>query len=299
MEDSIGPQQKSIIDRCTAEVYRDAEKTGIVPTLSTLRQKLLQQLRKHRRRPAKTGVVSMFSGLLYCADCGKKLYYSYSKERGKERTYFFCSSYRKSTDLCTAHYIQEWAVKQLVLKNLQRVLWYVQVFEKKFAQEQMERLGLQQQKEFAAKRRELDKANQRVREIDLLIQKSYEDMTKGLLTEERFAILSFSLENEQKQLKNSLPEIESTLQTVEDNGEELQRFIDRTRKVTRLTELTPEIVHEFIEKIVVHGPEMVDGKRHQKVDIYYSAIGLWSAPGPKEMEELFQKHWEKRQKLTA
>ena len=260
---------------------------------------LVQQLRQHRRRPAKTGAISIFSGLLYCADCGKKLYYSYSKERGKERTYFFCSSYRKSTDLCTAHYIQEWAVKQLVLESLQRVLWYVQVFEKKFAQEQMERLGLQQQKELAAKRRELDKAHQRVNEIDLLIQKSYEGMTKGLLSEERFAILSLSLENEQKRLKNSIPEIESTLQAEEDSSEGLQRFIDRARKVTRLTELTPEIVHEFIEKIVVHNPEMVDGKRHQKVDIHYSAIGLWCAPGPEEMEELFQAYWAKKQKLTA
>ena len=93
--------------------------------------------------------------------------------------------------------------------------------------------------------------------------------------------------------------MEDALQVSEDSGKDLQRFIDKARKVTRLTELTPEILREFVEKIVVHSPETVDGKRHQQVDIYYNAIGLWCAPGPEEMEELFQHYWEKRQKLTA
>jgi len=79
--------------------------------------------------------------------------------------------------------------------------------------------------------------------------------------------------------------MENALQATEDSSKGSQRFIDQARKVTRLTELTPEIVHEFIEKIVVHNPEMVNGKRHQKADIYYNAIGLWCAPGPEEMEK--------------
>lgn len=98
---------------------------------------LVQELRKHRRRPAKSGIVSPFSGLLYCADCGEKLYYSFSNNYKREQAYFFCSSYRKNSDVCSAHYIREKVVEQLVLESMQRIMLNVQVFEKEFARKQM------------------------------------------------------------------------------------------------------------------------------------------------------------------
>ncbi len=260
---------------------------------------LVQNLRQHRRRPTRTGAVSMFSGLLYCADCGSKLGYSATNNYKREQAYFFCSGYRKNTDLCSAHYIREKVVAQLVLEGLQRLLWYVQVYEERFAQEQMERFGLQEKKELTARGQELDRAKSRVVEIDQLIQKSYEDMTKGLLSEERFTTLTVSLETEQRQLKAAIPEMEASLDATTDKAADLQRFIERARQVTRLTELTPEIVHEFIEKIVVSKPNKVDGKRHQRVDIHYNTIGLWCAPSPEEMEKLFQEHLAGQHKKTA
>ncbi len=260
---------------------------------------LVQNLRQHRRRPTRTGAVSMFSGLLYCADCGSKLGYSATNNYKREQAYFFCSGYRKNTDLCSAHYIREKVVAQLVLGGLQRLLWYVQVYEERFAQEQMERFGLQEKKELTARGQELDRAKSRVVEIDQLIQKSYEDMTKGLLSEERFTTLTVSLETEQRQLKAAIPEMEASLDATTDKAADLQRFIERARQVTRLTELTPEIVHEFIEKIVVSKPNKVDGKRHQRVDIHYNTIGLWCAPSPEEMEKLFQEHLAGQHKKTA
>ena len=263
---------------------------------------LVQELRQHRRRPTKTGIVSMFSGLLYCADCGEKLYYSCTNNYKREQAYFFCSSYRKNSSVCSAHYIRERVVERLVLEGLQRLMWYIQVYETQFAQEQMERFGLQEKKALAEKRRELDKAKRRVVEIDQLIQKSYEDMSKGLLSEERFATLTASLENEQKRLKGEIPELETSLEFTVDKAVELQRFIERARQVTRLTELTPEIVHEFIDKIVVSKPDKVDGKRHQRMDIHYNTIGLWVAPDPEELEREYLGHYkaiQKRRKKTA
>ena len=112
-------------------------------------------------------------------------------------------------------------------------------------------------------------------EIDQLIQKSYEDMTKGL-SKERFSTLTVSLETEQTQLKAAI---------LDATAADFQRFIERARQVTRLTELTPEIVHEFIEKIVVSKPEKLDGKRHQTVDIHYNTIGLWTEPDPETLEQ--------------
>ena len=166
----------------------------------------------------------------------------------------------------------------------------------------MERFGLQEKKALAEKRRELDKAKRRVAEIDQLIQKSYEDMSKGLLSEERFATLTVSLENEQKRLKGEILELETSLEFTVDKAVELQRFIERARQITRLTELTPEIVHEFIEKIVVSKPEKVDDKRYQRVDIHYNTIGLWVVPDPEELEREYLAHYkamQKRKKKTA
>ena len=263
---------------------------------------LVQNLRQHRRRPTRTGIVSMFSGLLYCADCGSKLGYSATNNYKREQAFFFCSAYRGNSNVCSAHFIREKVVEELVLEGLQRLLWYIQVYEKRFAQEQMEHFGLQEKKKLTAKCRELDKAKQRVLEIDQLIQKSYEDMTKGLLSEERFATLTVSLENEQRQLKVDIPALEDSLNATADKADDLQKFIQRARQVTRLTELTPEIVHEFIDKIVVSKPEKIDGKRHQKVDIYYSTIGLWTAPEPETLEQEYMAYYQamqKRKKRTA
>ena len=145
---------------------------------------------------------------------------------------------------------------------------------------------------------EMQAVKQRVTEIDQLIQKSYEDMTKGL-SEERFSTLTVSLETEQTQLKAAIPEMEAILDAT---AADFQRFIERARQVTRLTELTPEIVHEFIEKIVVSKPEKLDGKRHQTVDIHYNTIGLWTEPDPETLEQEYMAYYramQKRKKKTA
>ena len=172
-----------------------------------------------------------------------------------------------------------------MLESMQRVMWYAQTYEKLFAQRQMEDFGEKKKKELAEKRRELDRAKRRVTEIDGIIQKLYD---------ERFATMSMSLENEQSWLKDSIPEMESYLENAKIQTEGLQRFIDRAKRITQLTKLTPELVHEFIQKIVVSKPEYRDGKRYQGVEIYYNGVGIIREPSPEEMEELFQEHMRNR-----
>ena len=198
---------------------------------------LVQELRKHRRRPTKSGIVSMFSGLLYCADCGEKLYYSVTNNYKREQAYFFCSSYRKNSDVCSAHYIREKVIEKLVLESMQRVLWYVQSYEKLFAQKQLENFGEQKKKELTEKRRELEKAKRRIREIDTVIQKLYEDNATGKVSDDRFATMSMSLETEQEELKTKVPELETELENAKIATEGLQRFIEKAKKVTQLTEI--------------------------------------------------------------
>ena len=251
---------------------------------------LVQELRKHRRRPTKSGIVSPFSGLLYCADCGEKLYYSVTGNYKREQAYFFCSSYRKNSEVCSAHYIREKVVEQIVLESMQRILLNVQVFEKEFARKQMDCYTEDKKKLLAAKRRELIKAKKRIAEIDALIQKIYEDNASGKLSDERYATLSRSYAEEQKTLKAAVPEMQAYLEIETDKTESLQRFIQKVKQITELKTLTPELIHEFVDKIVVYAPRYLDGKRVQLLDIYYSGVGILHELTPEEMEEAFQQH---------
>ena len=260
---------------------------------------LVQELRKHRRRPTKSGIVSPFSGLLYCADCGEKLYYSFSNNSKREQAYFSCSSYRKNSDICSAHYIREKVVEQLVLESMQRIMLNVQVFEKEFARKQMACYTEEKKKLLAAKRRELERAQKRIAEIDTLIQKIYEDNASGKLSDERYATLSTSYEEEQQTLKAAVPEIQAYLETETDKTVNLQQFIRKVKKITELKVLTPELIHEFVEKIVVHAPKYLDGKRIQIVDIHYSGVGILDELTPEEMEESFQKSIAERKKTET
>ena len=257
---------------------------------------LVQELRKHRRRPTKSGIVSPFSGLLYCADCGEKLYYSVTNNYKREQAYFFCSSYRKNSEVCSAHYIREKVVEQIILESMQRILLNVQVFEKEFARKQMDCYTEDKKKLLAAKRRELIKAKKRIAEIDALIQKIYEDNASGKLSDERYATLSLSYEEEQKTLKAAVPEMQAYLETETDKTESLQRFIQKVKQITELKALTPELIHEFVDKIVVYAPRYLDGKRVQLLDIYYSGVGILHELTPEEMEEAFQQHLTERNK---
>ena len=257
---------------------------------------LVQELRKHRRRPTKSGIVSPFSGLLYCADCGEKLYYSVTNNYKREQAYFFCSSYRKNSEVCSAHYIREKVVEQIVLESMQRILLNVQALEKEFARKQMDCYTEDKKKQLAAKHRELSKAKKRIAEIDALIQKIYEDNASGKLSDERYATLSLSYEEEQKTLKAAVPELQSFLETETDKTESLQRFIQKVKQITELKALTPELIHEFVDKIVVYAPRYLDGKRVQLLDIYYSGVGILHELTPEEMEEAFQHHLTERNK---
>ena len=172
----------------------------------------------------------------------------------------------------------------------------MQAFEKEFARKQMDCYTEDKKKQLAAKHQELSKAKKRIAEIDTLIQTIYEDNASGKLSDERYATLSRSYEEEQKTLKAAVPELQSFLETETDKTESLQRFIQKVKQITELKVLTPELIHEFVDKIVVYAPRHLDGKRVQLLDIYYSGVGILHELTPEEMEEAFQQHLTERNK---
>lgn len=249
---------------------------------------LVQELRSHKRRPNRTGEVSIFSGLLYCGDCGEKLYYSVTNNYSREQAYFFCSNYRKSTVNCTAHYIREKIVYALVLESLQRVLFYVQAFEKQFVQEQLDKSSEEQKKELGKKRCELAKSEKRIAELDVLFQRIYEDNVSGKLSDERFSIMSASYEAEQKTLKETLPQLKADIEMQDDKIANVLTFVEKVKRYTEIKELTPAIVNEFIDYIMVSKKQVINGKTVYPIDIYYNGVGIINAPSAEEYEEMFQ-----------
>lgn len=261
--------------------------------------KLVQKIREGRHRQTRTGKVSIFSGLVFCEDCGQKMYYQSGKKERRDPPHFICSSYSKNPDTCTSHYIGERTLTNLVLENMRRVFLNIQAFEKEFVYKQLESYDADKKKELTAKRRELEKAKKRITEIDKLIQRIYEDNVKGKLSDERFESLCSTYEAEQKELKEKLPEMESFLEAETDKTVNLQRFVQKVKKTTEPTELTGELVHEFIDKIVVSAAHYLDGKRYQIIDIYYNGVGIIKPLNPEDMEAGFQRHMTQKQKKTA
>ena len=245
-------------------------------------------LRANKRRPNRTGEVSMFSGLLYCGDCGEKLYYSVTNNYSREQAYFFCSNYRKNTVNCTAHYIREKVVYALVLESLRRVMFYVQAFEKRFVQEQLEKSSEEQKKELAKKRRELAKSEKRISELDLLFQRIYEDNVSGKLTDERFATMSANYEAEQKSLKEAVAMLRDEIEAQDDKTVKVLSFVEKVKRYTEIEELTPTIVNEFIDCIMVSKKQVIDSKTVYPIDIYYNGVGILTTPSAEEYEEIFQ-----------
>ena len=255
---------------------------------------LVQELRSHRRRPTRSGIISLFSGMLYCADCGAKLGYSATNNYKRDQAFFFCSAYRKDSEVCSSHFIRENVIANAVLRSLQQVFTAVQIFERQFVQRQLDSYSEDKKAAIAAKRRELNKVNKRITEIDRLFQKIYEDNATGKLSDERYETLAASYEEEQQKLKVSVPEMEAFISAESDRTANVEQLVAKVKSITRPTELTPELVHEFIEKIVVSEARYMDGKRVQVLDIYYSGVGVIRGFSPEEQEEVFERGMERR-----
>jgi len=233
---------------------------------------LVQKIRSQRRRPTKMGEMGMFSGLAYCADCGARLYHCRTGSWTYEQECYTCSNYRNRKG-CSAHYIRAVVLEQLVLQNLQRVMAYAIDDTDAFVRQVMENSVQTQLAEQAQAKRTLEKNLRRIDELDVIIQRLYEDNIVGKLSDERFAKLSETYEKEQSDLKMSVSELSEAIQASETQTVNIQSFLKVVRKYTEPTELNPAMLREFVDKIVVHAPDKSSGHRVQQIDVYYNFIG--------------------------
>ena len=221
---------------------------------------------------------SIFSGLLFCYDCGKKLYFQSPVTDTKSKDHYRCSSYKKNTSLCASHWITDEVLQSIVLENIQKVISYMKDYEDLFIKEQLDKSSKEEAKKLNQNKKELEKAKNRIIEIDNLFQHIYEDNISGKLTDERFRNLSFNYDKEQQELKIKIEQLSKQINTTEKKKVDLTQFINNVKKYTEITELIPEILNELIEKILVHQAEIVNGKKTQEIDIYYRGVGIISFP---------------------
>ena len=238
----------------------------------------VKELRKNKRRPARTGKTNMFSGLVRCADCGEKLYYCTSNSFETRQDYFICSTSRKrGKDACETHFIRAVVLEEGTLQHMRLVIQCVADYEDAFRRALGAKRSEEAKKELSVKKRTLQKSENRLAELDRLFKRIYEDMVNGKLSEARFQMLSDDYEQEQADLRAKIEMLENEIQNQEDQAENVDRFIRQAKKYLYLEKLTPTILNDMVNVVYVHAPDKSSGHRVQDVDISYNHIGILPA----------------------
>lgn len=246
----------------------------------------VQELRENKRRPAKQAErQGLFSGLLYCADCGSKLHFATGKNMTPQQDCYRCSRYKSNTGDCTMHFIREETLKLFVLRRIFDVT--ALFFDDAMAFEEAARKQRFQEaeKEARKRRREIAQAEKRITELDRIFKRIYEDDISGAISHERFLKLSADYEAEQKELTEQVKIWREAVETFEQDQADFASFAAIVRKYVGIRELTPTIVNEFVKKIIVHAPDKSSGHRRQKIELVWNFIGEVNLPGDDQTVE--------------
>ncbi len=230
---------------------------------------LVQELRRNKRRPTKHEEINPFSGICYCADCGKKMYLCRATSLTDEQEHLKCSTYSSDKNACSAHFIRTIVLKEIVLGELNKIVSFVKENEDEFVRAAMDNSVQKKSSELAKCKKKLKEAEKRIAELDRLFTRLYEDNVSGKISDERFSVMSAGYEDEQKKLRVSVGELTAFIETAEQKSADVTAFIQVVQKYEHITELTPEIMHELIEKIVVYAPNKSSGHRTQQIEIHY------------------------------
>ena len=241
---------------------------------------IVQNIRRSRRRPTKMGDMGIFSGLLYCAECGGKMYQCRATNFTEEQKYFICSTYRKGKDLCTTHSIKNVVLHEIVLRNLWEAIEYVTQYEAEFIQEAADSRLRERDAEFSRKRETLSRAESRIAELDNLFKHLYEDNVTGKLSDERFIKMSRDYELEQENLKSMAEVLREEIKQQEKQKTNVKAFISVVKKYTDMQELDASILREFIDRIEVSHTDKKSKTR--EITIVYNFIGAFDFERAKE-----------------
>jgi len=249
---------------------------------------IVQRLRGTKRRVFKLdGETNPLTGILYCADCGAKMYHKRGNTGRPDQPHheYVCSNYRHYSKSCTCHYIRVVVVEKLILDAIRNVSKYALKNEEAFIQRVREEAELQQETAVKENRRRLTKCKRRREEINHLIRKLYESYAADKIPEKHFSELLRGYDAEQKNLDAEIEKLQSEIDRYNTDSVKADRFLELVKRHTKFTELTPTLLNEFVEKVVVHEAVKIEGKRTMQVDIYLNFIGKFDLPEQKEEQE--------------
>ena len=242
---------------------------------------IVQEVRQHKRRPPKhMEEPNLFSGLVYCSDCGKYLVLCRTEKVREDQYYFRCSTYgKRGKDACTPHQIREVDLKQIVLDDLRRVTHFARMKEWQFAEYINQKNTMELRREINCVQKKLDAMRHRNGELSALFKRLYEDNVLGRVTNEQFRMLSTDYNSEQKELESAIPVKEEQLEKLKTSVANVDAFIEKAKQYTTIDELTPQLLRLFIQRIEI-------GERTQKhsrsagqnVRIVYRDIGALDTP---------------------
>ena len=248
------------------------------PIISEEQWLRVQELRKHRRRPTATGRTSLFSGLVYCADCGAKMHFAAAKSLTRNQEHFRCSNYKSGRGECTVHYIRDVVLEKIVFEAISSLADFVKCHESVFLYMLAKKTNAMRQKEHKRLELAVEQGTKRIAEIDRLIEKVFEQNASGILSDERFSKMLQSYEKEQKALTQEVAGSRQTLEEAKQKATDLRLLLRTLREMTEINELTPTLVNSLIERIEVHNNDKSSGHCYVKVDIYFTAVGMIDIP---------------------
>ena len=241
-------------------------------------EQVQQKRGKMRKRQAKDGERSMFSGLLVCADCGSNLHFHFN-QGNPEIKYFNCSNYKGNRGTCgSTHYVRVDFLEQVVLGEIRRLTKYAGLYEDDFLKEVIGHSRQAEETERRLKEKELKSLLARDDELDGLFERIYEDNVSGKLSDDRFAKMSRRYEEEQKELSEKIKKLRSEIEKQSSRATSTDMFVSIVRKYTRARKLTPRMLNELVEKIEVYNAEKIDGEWVQRIRIHYNCVGEMNIP---------------------
>lgn len=248
----------------------------------------MQELRKNKRRPTKTGRTSLFSGLVFCPDCGAKLHFCASKSLRRDQEFFRCANYKDGRGTCKIHYIRDVVLEDIVKEAISGLADFVKCHEAVFLYMLAKKNSAMQKAEYNRMKLAVERDEKRIKNIDRLIKSLYEDKVLGELEDDRYTTLMAEYEKEQRELIASVAAMRKTLESTEQKAVDLRLLLKTIRELTDVNELTPTIVNSLIDHIEVHNNDKSSGHCYVKVDIYFSAVGMIDIPTAEEIRAMIE-----------
>lgn len=273
---------------------------------------LAQKVRRTKRVPNENDMANPFTGLMFCADCGRKMHTHRDKTRTSKTQkgidpvtglypyeHFECAnyfrSYARSETQCFSHYINVKALYKLVLDTIKLVSEYAISNKAEFIQRVKETSRVKQLEEAKDIQKQLKRNKRRYDELDGIIKKLYESYATGKIPEQRFEMLFNDYDSEQKQLKITIEQTQNELKEYEEDNDKINQFLELTKKYTDFSVLTPVMINEFIDKIIVHAADKSSGERTQEIEIYLKFIGKFDVPMPEPTTAELEQEEKERQ----